>query len=237
MTGSSATATGGRPPRKRHFPFGLVMLAFGLGLGFYGGVAATKRALSGPAWVQQVFGLSAYSRPTPPPAAPVAPPVVAAAPAPNPPTPPTTAQPPAATGDAPGTDASSTETAPPPTGHVKRAPADSRDIVGAWTVTDSVPSGKEATSTMTSSYVFRADNSGEYDANGKKLYDFHWSPAGDSISLDFDGVGPDPNQSWNVKLNWSLNDDHDVLTLVPIGGKDPRSFVYSLGPGVYHKAR
>src|SRR3954470_15991126 len=76
MTGSGSTPSGiGRPTRKRPFPFGLVMLAFGLGLGFYGGVAATKRAMSAPVWVQRIFGIS-----VPAPAAP--PPVVAIAPGP-----------------------------------------------------------------------------------------------------------------------------------------------------------
>ena len=49
------------------------------------------------------------------------------------------------------------------------------------------------------------------------------------------GQGPDADQPWTAKLGWSLNDNRSVLTLVPVTGKDARSFVYSLGPGVYHR--
>ena len=229
MSGSGSSPIGsGRPPRKRQFPFGLVMLAFGLGLGFYGGVAATKRAMISPAWVQHIFGISM-------PAAAVQSPAPLAAPT-TPPSTPAVAAPggsPAVPGTGANSGAANGSSAPEKSSN--KRPPDTKDLEGTWTVTDSLSKDGGPTSTMTSAYIFRSDNTGEFDANGTKLYDFHWTPSGDEISVDFDGEGPDANQPWNAKLKWSLNDDRTVLTLVPSSGKDPRSFVYSLGPGVYHR--
>ena len=112
-----------------------------------------------------------------------------------------------------------------------------KDLAGTWTVTDSLPKNGGAASSMTSAYVFRADHTGEYDANGTKLYDIHWNPNGDEIALEIDGDGPDANQQWTATLKWTLNADKSVLTLIPLTGKDPRSYIYSLGPGVYQKKR
>ena len=230
MTGSTGAPAAAKPARKRPFPFGLVMLIFGIGLGFYGGVAATKRAMTAPGWVQQLFGIPpATVAPTVPPVAATAPTVPAAAttPAGAPPGPPSTS--------ATGSGTTAPDTTSKPATSQDRHPADSRDLVGSWEVTDSLASDGAPSSSMTTAYVFRSDNTGEFDANGKKLYDFKWKPAGEDISVDFDGAGPDSTQPWTAKLKWSLNDDRTVLTLVPTTGKDPRSFVYSLGPGVYHK--
>ena len=99
----------GRPIRKRQFPFGLVMLIFGMGLGFWGGIAATKRALNSPVWVQRIFGVSTPVPPPPPTPAPVVaatppPPVVAPSPPVAPPTPPS----------APGDDTQNPPTGTPP---------------------------------------------------------------------------------------------------------------------------
>lgn len=242
MTGSASGPTGmGRPARKRPFPFGLVMLAFGFGLGFYGGVAAAKRAMTAPAWVQHVFGIPGTVAPAPLPP----PPVVAV------PTTPVTAPGAAGAPSAPaGTAANAPVTAGADTGSEtpgapakpvrsdksdKGSAANSRDLVGAWSVTDSLPSGSSPSSSVTTSYTFNADNTGQFAANGKKLYDFRWKPSGEDIVIDFEGEGPDPNAPWSVKLNWSLNEDRTLLTLVPVNGKDARSFVYSLGPAVYHR--
>jgi hypothetical protein len=233
MAGTVASPLGvDRPRRKKQFPFGLVMLAFGLGLGFYGGVAATKRAMTSPTWVQRIFGISSVAVPalapqstvtvTPPASAPTAPALTVPPPSP-----------PSSIGT--GTDASEPDPTAKPDKPAKKRTADSRDLVGSWSVTDSLPSDGAATSSVTMTYAFHGDGTGEFDANSRKLYDFHWKPAGDDISVDYDGVGPDPNQPWNAKLKWSLNDDHTVLTLIPTEGKDARGFVYSLGPGVYHR--
>jgi hypothetical protein len=204
------------------------MLAFGFGLGFYGGIAATKKAMVSPVWVQRIFGISM-------PASPAAPPVVAVAPAPpasKPQIAPPANAPETANGQ-PNADANNSNAAP--SKPAKSSAPDPKDLVGTWTVTDSLSKDGGPTSSMTTSYVFRADNTGEFDANGTKLYDFHWTATADEISVDFDGEGPDANQPWNAKLKWSLNEDKSVLTMVPSSGKDPRSFVYSLGPGVYHR--
>jgi hypothetical protein len=118
----------------------------------------------------------------------------------------------------------------------KKHNVDSRDLEGFWSTTDTLPGETGATSSVTSTYVFNSDKTGEFDSNGRKLYDFRWKPDGDDLAIDFEGEGPDPNQPWSVKLKWSLNGDKSVLTLVPSNGKDPRNFVYSIsGPGVYHR--
>ena len=242
----SSSDGAGRPRRKRQFPFGLVMLAFGVGVGFYGGVAATKRAMVSPPWVQRIFGIPAAAAIAPVPAvtpaptatsAPAAPPSASSAAAAQ-----TEPAAPTAPDDTHESPASPTASSTPPSGPIgapeprqaKRA-AGSKDIVGSWTVTDNLTRAGVPASPMSSTYVFRADNTGEFDATGKKLYDFKWSPVGDDIALDLEGEGPDADQPWTARLKWSLNADKTVLTLVPSQGKDPRSFVYSLGPGVYHK--
>ena len=115
------------------------------------------------------------------------------------------------------------------------AVVDSNGLVGKWTVTDALTRDGSAASSLTTTYVFHADNTGEFEANGQKLYDFKWMPASNEVSITFEGEGPEANQPWVAKLKWSLNDDKTVLTLIPSAGKDPRSFVYSLGPGVYRK--
>ena len=250
MTGSAKLSSGlGKPTRKRPFPFGLVMLLFGLGLGFYGGIAATKRAMKAPPWVQRIFGIS-YTAPVMAPT----PAPVAAQPQPAP-TPiaavqsGSTPNPAAEVGAgfnvgapdsmanlSPTTKLEKPEPTAQPEKHGKKRIVDSRDLLGTWNVTDRLPSDVGAANTVRSTYVFNSDNTGEFDSDGKKLYDFRWKPAGDDIAVDYDGEGPDPNQPWSVKLKWSLNDDRTVLTLVPMNGKDPRGFVYSLGPGVYRKS-
>jgi hypothetical protein len=207
------------------------MLLFGLGLGFYGGVAATKRAITSPPWVRGIFGFDPRLTGPSAPVAPAPPVQPAAAPAAA------SSAPLAAVPSAPG--ATDNPQSPGTTDHVlkpgKQTAADPRDLVGTWTVTDQIGGADSGSSTMTTSYTLRSDNTGEYDSNGKKLYELKWKPDGDDLSLDFDGTGPDANQPWSAKLKWSLNDDKSVLTLVPEEGKDPRSFVYSLGPGVYRK--
>jgi len=226
------------------------MMLFGLGLGFYGGIAATRRAMKGPVWVQRIFGIS-YTAP-----APVTPQVAAQPPAPV--TPPTTGTPSTspANQSAPGPGASPDTSDVNPVPEVSNKPdktqvpakldkgdksakkqtATSRDLEGFWTTTDTLPGESGAGSSMISTYVFNSDNTGEFDSNGRKLYDFRWKPEGDDLVIDFEGEGPDPNQPWSVKMKWSLNSDKSVLTLVPSNGKDPRNFVYSLsGPGVYRR--
>jgi len=228
MAGSPTTIR----PRKRPFPLGCAIFIVALCLGFWGGIAATKWALTAPQWVQKAFGIPA----SPPVVVRTAPP--AGAPPALPASPPPAA--PAATPTASPDDNAGATPAPipgdagdKPAKPQNHRPAKIDDLAGTWASTDTVAGGGK----MNSAYIFRADNTGEYDANGQKLYDLKWQASGDELSLDFDGQGPDLNQAWNAGFRWSLNDDRSVLTLVPTSGRDPRSYVYSLGPGVYHRKR
>ncbi len=236
MTGSvSSPPSTGRPQRRRQFPFGLVMLVFGLGLGFYGGVGATKRAMASPPWLQRIFGLPVVTAPIPSPAPPTTSAQLAQAP-PTAPAPGEIKVGPKQSGTvATGTNPDSPDPTVKPEKSPKRRAPDAKDLDGTWSATDNVTADGSAASSLTTAYVFRGDGTGEFDSNGKKLYDLRWTATADEISIDFDGEGPDSGQPWSVKMKWSINDDRTMLTLVPLTGKDPRSYVYSLGPGVYHR--
>ena len=84
-----------------------------------------------------------------------------------------------------------------------------------------------------SSYIFNADGSGAFETNGQKMYDLTWEAEdGNVLAITY---ALDQGQPWKVKLRWSVNTNHTLLTLVPQGDKDARGQIYGTGPGVYHK--
>jgi hypothetical protein len=107
-------------------------------------------------------------------------------------------------------------------------------LVGTWEITDELhPAGSQASS-VTSEYIFDVGGAGEFDTNGKKMYDLHWEDAGDYAEITF-VTDTDGEQNLKVKMKYSINADHSLLTLASEGKKDPREMMYSVGPGVYHR--
>ena len=43
------------------------------------------------------------------------------------------------------------------------------------------------------------------------------------------------DQNLKVKMKYSINADHTLLTLAPDGKKGPRETMYNVGPGVFHR--
>jgi hypothetical protein len=87
---------------------------------------------------------------------------------------------------------------------------------------------------VTSDYIFEAGGTGEFDTNGKKLYDIHWEDANDYVLITF-VTDTDGEQNLKVKMKYSINGDHSVLTLAPEGKQDPRGTMYGAGSRVYHR--
>lgn len=254
MAGDSPLTSGRPPGRKRQFPFGLVMLLFGFIGGFFTGIWAIKRAMTGPGWVQWVFQV----KPTAPPA-----PVVVSQPAANPtppaqanPTPPaqpvqpnpqpanpgtgtsSPANPNAVTGNtgtSTGAQSGSSETGNPNKGDGGNSShTDEQGFVGKWEITDDLKQNGGSPSKVTSAYVFHPDGTGEFDTNGKKMYDLHWQTDPDYLNVTFDTDESDSAPKWTTKFRWSVDGSHTLLTLVP-DSKDARAALYNItGPGVYH---
>ncbi len=218
----SARPSGGRS-RVKFFMFATLAM---LGIGFFVGVAATKRAVAGPPWAQRLFGIelpppqeAVVSRPA---AAPPAPVVV-----------PPTVPPPVI---------------PVPENHVETAPpgpisasgsqppvVDNQGFLGHWEISDEVPIGDGTAAKITSGYVFNPDGTGEFDANGKKMYGLRWTISGDFLTVIYDNDQAPQGDSGGVRLRWSVNTEKTLLTLAPENGKDARASLYAAGPGVYHK--
>lgn len=229
MAGTSLPSSGStRPSRGRsRTKFLLFTTLLLLGLGFFGGVSATKRAMTGPPLAQRVFGIE-----LPPPAQvvvvppkPAAPPIIVQPPAPVPPvTPPSdnhvAAVPPAAN--------SSSRAAAP-------SAADAEGFVGHWEITDEVQAGDGTSTKIQSGYVFSADGTGEFNTNGKKMYGLRWALSGDFLTLTYDNEQSPQGEDGAIRMRWSVTPDKTLLTLVPENGKDARATLYSVGPGVYHK--
>ncbi len=232
MAGSSMPPSGSARPsrgrsRTKFFLFSTLVL---LGVGFFGGVSATKRAIQGPPWMQRIFGIEL------PPAEQVvvAPPKAAATPI----TPPTAPPPPVASVPTPPENhAAATPPATSATAHPSSpsATVDPQGFLGAWAITDDVKSGTGVPTQIQSAYVFNADGTGEFDTNGKKMYDLRWNLSGDFLTLTYDTEQSPQGEDGAIRMRWSVSPDKSLLTLVPENGKDARATLYSVGPGVYHK--
>jgi hypothetical protein len=226
MAGSSMPSGSARPSRGRsRTKFLLFSTVVLLGVGFFGGVSATKRAMKGPEWVQRIFGIQMPPAEQAVVAAPkaVAPPVVPPAAAPVAPV-----TPPADAHVAAAPPAANTHTAPP-------SPADEQGFLGHWEITDEVQGGDGTPTKIQSAYIFNTDGTGEFDTNGKKMYTLRWTLGGDFLTLTYDNEQAPQGEDGAIRMRWSVTPDKTLLTLVPENGKDARATLYSVGPGVYHK--
>ena len=219
--------------KKRQFPFGLLAMAIGAGLGCWGGIAMTKKAMTGPVWVQKIFGLPELPQIKSDPAIPTKPAVTP--PSENPAPPIATEKKPNGRNidiDIPEPDRDQNPYVKKDSGATQKP--ELKDIYGTWEISDKLQVGDKS-GTVVSSYLFKEDETGEFAADGKKIYAFRWLKDGDDIRLQIDGDAPEGSSSWEVKMTWSLNADHTLLTLIPHGGKDPRATLYGSGPGVFRK--
>ena len=232
MAGSTLPSSGSsRPPKGRdRTKFWLFSMAVFLGVGFFGGVTATKYAMKSPVWVQHAFG---FEMPTvaivdAPPSKPLPP----ATPTPQTvPTPPSAPNPP--TGD---NSTAADTTAPKKDAHSgPPSPADEQGFLGHWEITDEVKDGDGAPTQVQSVYVFNADGTGEFDTNGKKMYGLRWNLSGDFLNLTYDNEESPQGDDGAIRMRWSVSPDKTLLTLVPENGKDARATLYSVGAGVYHR--
>lgn len=206
----------------KFFMFTSVVL---IGIGFFGGVSAAKRAMNGPSWVQRVFGIEL---PPAEQAVVVAPRPAAAAPTVPPPTAPV---PPAA--QAPATRAVASA---PPVSPTPSVPAsDEEGFLGRWEITDDVQAGDGTPTRIQSGYIFNTDGTGEFNTNGKKMYSLRWVISGEYLTVTYDTEQAPQGDDGAVRMRWSVTPDKALLTLVPENGKDARATLYAVGPGVYHK--
>jgi hypothetical protein len=214
---------GGRS-RVKFFLFTCVVL---LSVGFYGGVSATKRALTGPDWMQRVLGIElppAQQAVVVPPK-PVAPPVIAPPVAPM-----------APVEAPPENHVAATAPASGPTARPAPAsPTDPEAFLGRWEITDDVQAGDGIPTKIQSDYLFNADGTGEYGTNGKKMYGLRWVISGDFLTVTYDSEQAPQGDNGAIRMRWSVTPDKTLLTLVPENGKDARATLYAVGPGVYHK--
>ena len=229
----------GKPRKKRQFPFGLLAMAIGASLGCWGGIVMTKKAMTGPVWIQKIFGLPQIEQnivPLIPPKMPEVRPVLTESPSSKITLDPTQLKKMDELKVMNGASSRTVDIDTPEPGRDQNPahPAELKDIMGTWEVSDKLVSGGKSSSVV-SGYLFKGDETGEFSSDGNKLYDFRWFKEGDGLMLQFDGDAPEGSNSWEVKMTWSLNADHSLLTLIPHGGKDPRAVLYGSGPGVFHK--
>lgn len=255
-SGDSSISSAGKKRLRRGCLWTLIMFS----IGAYAGIAFTKWALTGPDLVRRIAHITLPAVPPVVPA-PQAPAVVnnnalpqygpanngASGGVPN-----ASQSPPQTNGNigqngpAGGTPSTSTGSGSPGSGgassfsHGPSVPQPPQNppaggwLVGDWEITDMLhPTGSQSSS-VTSQYMFDEGGTGEFDTNGKKLYDLHWEDAGEYLLLTFvtDAEG---DQNLKVKMKYSINGDHSLLTLAPEGKKDPRGEMYNVGPGVYHR--
>jgi len=233
MAGSTMPSSGSsRPPRGRsRTKFLLFSTAVLLGLGFVGGVYATKVAMKSPVWVQHVFGFEMPPVVQAPPSSPLPPAAPVASVPPSAPTPPAAPNPPTADNHTAGANPAHgvvSRTAPP-------SPADEQGFLGHWEITDEVKGGDGAPTQVQSVYIFNADGTGEFDTNGKKMYGLRWVLSGDFLTLTYDNEESPQGDDGAIRMRWSVSPDKTLLTLVPENGKDARATLYSVGAGVYHR--
>jgi hypothetical protein len=205
-----------------------------MGLGFYGGVSAAKKALVGPIWMQRALGIVIL--PAPPMQAPgplqqqqqmQAPPINPADDTAR-----NTAPDNMQRGAQPGQDQSQASQVNGSSEKGPAAPAPS--VIGSWEITDEVHYPGAPTTTATSRYVFEKDGKGAFYTNGKKLADFTYEDTGDLLKVAFTGDSIKETSS-KVEFLYSVNEDGSLLTLSPKGNLDPRGDLYHVGAGVYHR--
>lgn len=236
---TSSTSNLSKPTKKRQFPFGLVMLLFGLGVGFWGGIATTKAAIGGPDWVRKVMGIT-LPQPvmnTMPPAQ--TPPVVNQAEEAKPPV--ESSPTPSDTNDTNTEETNKPESQTPsrpdePKSNLRQRPTppakiETKDLVGRWELEEDTKDGKTLFC-----YQFKEDGTGVFQVNGKKFAGFNWEENGEDIKVTYDVEGPKPGEDWVADISWSLNASRDTLTLATKkGSRDARGHFFEKGPGTFKK--
>jgi hypothetical protein len=244
-SGDSRISGAGKKKLRRGCLWTLIVFIVGM----YAGLAATKRALTGPDWLRHFAGITLPAPPPPVAPAQSIPPAntnqvlqngngssavgnSATGPGANPGSSQTTGPQSGSTQAAPNSSGTQTHAFAPPA--IPQTPPEGGWLVGTWEITDELhPTGSQSSS-VTSDYIFDVGGTGEFDTNGKKLYDIHWEDAGDYVLLTF-VTDTEGDQNLKIKMKYSVNADHSLLTLAPEGKKDPRGEMYSVGPGVYHR--
>lgn len=226
MAGMSSPPSGSA--RMKFYLFSITVMFI---LGFVGGVSATKRAITAPDWVQRMFGLHL----PPPQQVAVATPQTTAPP--TNPAPSTPAEPvnPSSNPPANHQPTASTPKTDDPDATASKPTGDAQGFVGRWEITDEIQAGDGTPTKILSGYVFNADGTGEFNTNGKKMYDLRWNLAGDYLTVTYDNPQAPAGDDGAIRMRWSVTPDKTLLTLVPENSKDARESLYSVGHGVYHK--
>ena len=254
--GGSSITKGGR----KRLRMGCVYTLFVFSLGCWGGITIAKKAIIGPDWMRRATGIQTLMPAFVAPSNPVSqnysnPGQLSQQPNGPPPqgTDPQSVQPPVQPANSPsanGTNPVGQSEVPgqalPQTGgntntSQKIAPGQhpspqtsGAGLAGTWEVSDSIPNSAGSSSMVTSQYIFDEGGTGEFDTNNKKMYDLHWEDAGEYLLITFvTDIEGDPNPK--IKMKYSLSPDHQFLSLVPQGRKDPRAEMYGQGIGLYHR--
>ena len=230
------------PNGKKRMKVGCFFAVFFMGVGFYGGLSAAKKAIDGPDWMRRATGINLQSAPTPVQNQPFqqqqrfSQPQNMQAPVNQQPNQQGNGQEQGSTQR--GTDPSqdnrvdggntlnpSTATAQKPVGNA---------VIGVWEITDEIHLPGAQPTTATTQYSFDKGGKGSLAINGKKYQDFTWEDNGETLKVSFNGES-ERDDSSPVQFLYTINQDGTLLTLSPRGKLDPRGELYHLGSGVYHR--